>query len=154
MSDLTFDYAKESVLRYTAADDKLIQDSREAMDCYDCEAFLQLGINAFEWLQRADIVIRKALYNEVYKYDSDIEAALKDLCVHWLKPCKDAFSWIAIQKKRGFEVSNLKEFQNCCNEMKAIVESSSEESTIPSAVAVIASQAIQEHRDGETAEFF
>ncbi len=154
MSDLTFDYAKESVRRYTDADEELIQASREAMDCYDCEAFLQLGINAFEWLQRADIVIRKALYNEVYKYDPGVETALRELCRCWLKPCEDAFAWIVVQENRGFEVSNLSKFRDCCTEMKAIVESISEESTMPSAIAVIASQAIQEHRDGETAEFF
>lgn len=154
MSDLTLQFARKHVEHYTDTDDKLVLASRAAMDCYDCEAFLQLGIDAFEWLMRADLVVRKAIFNETYEYDPKLEEALEALCISWTKPCEDALAWVSIQRSRGFEVSNLDKFMECCEEMKAIVESFTEESEVPQSIVVLEKQAIQDHRDGQTAEFF
>jgi hypothetical protein len=154
--DLTFKYARQHVAHYREEDDKLIAAHREAMDCFDCEAYLQLGIDAFNWLVKADAVIRRAIYRGVYEYDPDVEAALQELFRGWLEPCPNAEKWIMLQEQRGYTVSNVNEFRNCCEEVKAIVKSFDEtenDRVMSEPLIRLRDQAVQEHQDGQTAEF-
>ena len=52
---LVFRTAERHVNNYTRESSGLMAEHREAMDCRDCEAFLQLAIEAFHWLIRADL---------------------------------------------------------------------------------------------------
>lgn len=153
--DLTLKYARQHVAHYRE-EHKLMADHREAMDCFDCEAYLQLGIDAFHWLVKADAVIRRAIYRGVYEHDPEVDAALQDLFRGWLEPCGNAEKWVAVPEKRGYTVSNLDEFRNCCEEVRAIVKSFDETEKdwiMSEPLITLRNQAMQEHQDGQTAEF-
>ena len=48
----------------------VLKDHQQAMECRDCDAVLQLGIDAFAWLVRADERLRSAIYSGA-EYDAD-----------------------------------------------------------------------------------
>jgi hypothetical protein len=146
--------AKNHVHSYNEESQDLMQRHTEAIDCLNCEAFLQMGIDAFDWIIRADRVIRLAIYRGDREFDPTTEAALHELCKNWLLPCKFAESWIAIQQQRGYEISNLSQFRDSVAEMTAIVEANQGGAEVLSgAMARLRDQAVKEQRDGQTAEF-
>lgn len=127
-----------------------------AADRRDCEAFLQLGIDAFKWVIRADQVTRQAIYDGTADFDQDaVEAALRDLCKLWLKACGRAEQWAANQQSRKLPVANLEEFRSCCDEMRAIVKAQEQgdEEELPDGLTSVLEKAIEEHRGGQTTEF-
>lgn len=148
--------ARGHVDNYQTESTNLMARHAEAMDCRDCEAFLQLGIDAFEWLMRADREYRAAMAAGQIDYNAEVDAALTELCRTWLKPCEYAQKWIALQKQRNYEIDNLAEFNNCCEEMRAIVaaeERLNQANALPTAIATLREEAVQEHSRGETTEF-
>lgn len=127
--------------------------NEEANECVDCEAFLQLGIDAFDWLVRADIEIRKVIYRGRVQYEPEAAKIIQDLLVDWLKPCKVADEWIAVQLKRGYKVDNLERFRECEKEVRAIVGSQERNHSMSDALRKLRDEALIEHRDGQTSEF-
>jgi hypothetical protein len=123
----------------------------------DCEAYLLLRIDAFNWLMKADAVWREGVYNGRYDYEAAIEATLQTMCRSWLEPCANAEKWIAIQEQRGYALSNVEMFRHCCEEMKAIVAAFDEPASgrvMTDPLILLRDEALNEHRDGQTAEFF
>jgi hypothetical protein len=100
----------------------VVVDSQKTMDCRDCQSFLQSGIDAFKWLERADQEIRSAIFDGSRQYDPKLEVALATLYAKWLEPCKIADKWIKRQIVLGCTVENLDEFNKCREEVEAIVE--------------------------------
>lgn len=134
--------------------DAVIKDHYEAQDCNDCEDFLQMGIDAFEWIIRADEVIRAAIYAGDMEYDEELDHGIQLLLKVWLRPCENAFKWIAKCESLGFKIHNLAHFRECHNEVLAIVESlDSPDTEVGDALSAARDEAIREHRNGETAEF-
>jgi len=141
-------YSKESA--------DLMDRHAEAMDCWNCEAFLQMGIDAFHWLMRADRTARMAIYRGEKEHDPAFENSLNQLCAGWLTVSHFAEQWIEKQLTLGYEIDNLEEFRDCVDEMKAIVESSkpgSSDLPLPGPIALLRDTAIDEHHNGETSEF-
>ena len=128
----------------------------EGKDVYQCEAFLQLGIDAFRWLLRADYGMRQAFYSDVADYDSKMESVLMQLFREWLVPAEFAEQRAKAQSERGFAVSNLPQFRECCEEVRAIVDSfdDHDSNAMSEQLATLRDQAIYEQQHGETAEFF
>ena len=153
----TLDYrtAQKHVQNYKKESEVLMQAHQEAMNCRDCEAFLQLGIDAFRWIIRADRVIRKAVYKGVTEYDSDLDDQIAFLCREWLAPCEFAEKWVAKQLEREYQLENLVEFRKCCEEMQAIVEAQgqSDGEPLPTAMIELRDKAIDEYLNGQTSEF-
>ena len=150
---LAFRNAEIHVQSYSAQS-SLMAAHAEAMDCRDCEAFLQMGIDAFKWLLRADRDHRLAVYRGEAQFSPEFDAELQRLCGRWLVPCDFAEKWIANQLAKDFAIDNLEEFRNCVTEMQAIVNSHRGKDNLPEQIAVHRDSAIQEYRNGETAEFF
>jgi len=155
IDSLTLRTAEKYVENYNRESADLLAAHREAMDCRDCEVFLELGIDAFRWVILADAAIRGAVAEGKLEFTPEIDAAIKHLCERWLVPCKYAEEWIAIQQARGYQIDNLDRFRECCGEMRAIVEAQAPRNreSLPAAVAELRDQAIREHRSGQTAEF-
>jgi hypothetical protein len=130
---------------------EIMTASRDADECRDCEAVLQLGIDAFNWLIRADEFIRSALY-EGMDYDPEADEAIRELFKAWLRPCVPANKWIDTQQKRGYHVENLEKFRKCEREARSIVKSM-EADGMTDAMRKLRDDALTEHRNGETAEF-
>lgn len=57
---LTFRTARKHLENLQAEADVMMAH-HEAMECHDCEALVQLGIDAFDWVMRADSDIRQSL---------------------------------------------------------------------------------------------
>ena len=152
---LVFRTAERHVSNYTRESSDLMAEHREAMDCRDCEAFLQLAIEAFRWLIRADLDLRIAAGEGIADYNASDDDRLRQLCRDWLVPCAYAEQWIARQLERGYRIENLAEFRMCCEEMRAIVKSfdDADGDPLPPGLIELRDRAIEEHLRGETSEF-
>jgi hypothetical protein len=93
----------------------------EAMECLDCEAFLDLGIDAFSWLRKATKVVRTEALHEDSEAIERAESSLQQSRKAWLRTCDLAETWIAVQLTRGFVLGNLDEFRRCGAAMRQIV---------------------------------
>ncbi len=93
----------------------------KAMECLDCEAVLQLGIDALRWLDRADLHIRKVIETGQVEFDEQVDTVIKDLYEAWLAPCEMVNQWIDVQIARSFTLNNLDEFRECESEVRAVV---------------------------------
>jgi hypothetical protein len=145
--------ARSRVRDYQDQSTDLMKKHAEAMDCRDCEAFLQLGIDAFHWLARADEMIRVNVFTSSQEYAPELDMAIATLYAEWLRPCDHAEAWIARQEERRFRVDNLDEFRRCCSEVRAIVEAN-EGVLANEAMVELRDQAVDMQVKGETLEFF
>jgi hypothetical protein len=149
---LAFRHAEMLVKGYNDEADDLQSKHNEAMECRDCEDFLQLGIDAFDWLMRADTSIRTRVFRGEVPYTKEIDEALWTLLETWRTPCDFALTWAEKQKKRGFHVENLVEFQKCCREVADMLTPDDQFFSHDSLVA-LRDEALDEHAEGKTVEF-
>ena len=100
--------------------------------------------------------MRAAAVEGKLEYTEELEQSLEALAKAWLKPCDLAERLITARQERNFEPDNLTEFRYCCKEMRAIVEfnESWQNESLPPGLAKLRDEALAEHRNGETAEFF
>jgi hypothetical protein len=141
--------ARQHVVNFTDESEIVIKNHLEAMECRDCEDILQLGIDAFHWLNRADEYIRGAVYNGM-EYDADSDEAIRELFKCWLRPCDPVNKWIDTQIQRGYHPENLDEFRKCEKEVRSIVKSLDAD-VMTDAMRDLRDRALAEHRDGKTA---
>jgi hypothetical protein len=150
MSILALREARRHV--YSFADEsEIMRNHREAMECMDCEAVLQLGIDAYHWMILADETLRRCTYRGD-RCEAEMFQLLERLFREWLKPCSIANEWIAIHKSRGYDLANLEEFRKCEREVVAIV-GSFDGDAMTDPLREVRDSAVMEHRNGETAEF-
>lgn len=121
MSNITFDTARAQVSLFSNQS-KGLRHHHEAMECRDCEDFLQIGIDAFSWIERAHENLRRRIYEGTATFDPEVEDALTTLYESWLLSCTDAEKWISIQQSRGYYPDNLTEFRHCQEEVRDILE--------------------------------
>jgi hypothetical protein len=149
--------ARSHVDSFQGESRRVMSAHREAMDCRDCEAFLQLGIDAFDWIMRVDQGYRTAVFEGHTEYSSDVDQAIRTLCEAWLPSAIPAEKWVELQLARGYTLANLDRFRQCHREMAAIVRAFAEQDSgatlFPTAIAALSDEAAQEHLDGQTAEF-
>lgn len=126
MTPLALRAAQDHLKTYSAVSDDLIAHHQEAMSCLDCEDFLRLGIDAFDWLMRADLSIRRAVYRGEAEYDQQLDSVVVKLLQVWLVPCDFALKWANEQRSRGFRVENLEQFEKCHREAAAMLVSDDE----------------------------
>lgn len=122
----------------------------QAMECRDCESFLQLGIDAFDWLNRADEEVRKLIYAGKIQYDKEFDEALLFMYQRWLHTCEFAKQLIKSQQERGFQIDNLGAFLSREREIAAIVKASKK---VSGPLLALRDEAISEHHSGQTSEW-
>ena len=120
METLDLQIARKRIQGYE--EDALIRQSAEAVDCMDCEEFLNSGIQAFRWLDRAEETRREAIYQGLVEFDPTVAKAIEALYLAWLRPCTRAEQWIANVQSYGHIPNNLDEFRQCCEEVRDRVE--------------------------------
>jgi hypothetical protein len=128
-----------------------MKSHHEAMECLDCDDLLKVGIDAFQWLVRADEVIRSAVYSGM-EYDAESDQILQRLFREWLAPCEWVNQWIAVHQQRGYDLAHLEAFRKCEQEVRSIVKSMDAD-VMTDPMRELRDLAIEEHRNGETAEF-
>jgi hypothetical protein len=137
----------------------VMRDHKEAMDCLDCDAFIQMIVDAFGWINKADCAYRKSLYDSQAEcrdeVAEEVEKILSVLMNALIRPCEIADKWISQVYKRGYHLDNLVEFRKCEIEVRAIVRfhNSSTDRMLPDAIRAGRDIALDEHRNGKTAEF-
>ncbi len=135
-----------------ADESEILRDHPHELGSQECEDFLQLGVDAFAWLVRADETIRAAVY-EGLPHDPRSDQALCELFIAWLRPCSSANQWIQVlQTSGGGAPANLAEFRRSEREVRAIVRSWQADE-LTDAMRSLRDTALAEHERGETAEF-
>lgn len=152
---LAYRTARSQVMLYKGEFDQLelASPKREQQAALDCESYLQLGIDAFHWLCRADTAIRQAVYQDEATFDTEVQASLESLFRIWLAPSDFAERWIARQTAGGVEIGNLTEYRSCRDEVLAIIKHLDGEQTVNDEVVQLRDEALEEHRRGQTSEF-
>ena len=149
---LAFRTARRHVNNFAGESQELMKRHREAVECWECQAFLQLGIDAFDWLVRADAGYREAVYRRTAEYNPEVDGELRRLFTEWLNPCTLANEWITVQLERGYTLDNLNRFRDCESEVRAIVDCKDEDS-MSDALRELRDKSLKEYHDGQTAEF-
>ncbi|MFO1019106.1 MAG: hypothetical protein U0903_00175 [Planctomycetales bacterium] len=98
------------------------KDHAEAMNCRDCEEFLQKGINAFKFLRYAEEVMRQADYRGIEPFTGDLRETVGRLYRAWFGPCEMAEQWIETLGGQGYFPENLKAFREACDQVQEIVD--------------------------------
>lgn len=113
--------AKHQVEFY-AGQPSLMQEHSLAMNCRDCEDFLQLGIESYRWLCRAEEWLREEIYEGNRENCSELSKALDRLYSLWQLPVRWAEKWVESQVAHGYEPDNLAEFRQVCAEAQDTVD--------------------------------
>jgi hypothetical protein len=150
---LAFRNAEKLVQSYAHEWRDLVAQQTSVADSRNGEALLQMGIDAFEWLLRADRAMRSAICGGQTLFDPEFETALRGLCQGWLETGQRANQWIAKQPQLSREVDNLAKFHHCLEEMAAILEADHANDTLSAPLADLRDRAVDEQRHGTTAEF-
>jgi len=95
-------------------EESIVRDSKHARDCLDCEAYLDMGMEALQWLERAEEVFTEALARFDFDFSTELMEALENLHIAWLRPCAFAEKWIATCQENGYELRNVEDFRSCC----------------------------------------
>lgn len=133
--------------------EEVMREHHEAMECYECEDFLQLGIDAFHWLIRLDRRTRRAVLSGEVEHSEATDEELRNLFRRWLEACRDAHNSVRRQQQRGYDLENLGEFENCYEEARAIVDAFETVDELPQSFVALRDEALEDSRHGQTAEF-
>ncbi len=108
--ETTFDIAKSRVAQFQDPTiDPVMVDHRAAMNCFDCETFLQKGIDAIRWLGLAEQhVISQHKHGEL-AFDG-FQELLTANYLAIIERSEVAKNWINACHERGYDVANVTEF--------------------------------------------
>jgi hypothetical protein len=136
--------------------DRILADHAEAEDCGTCESYLELGIQVFHWIIKADQDYRRELYRDQTTYSETVERELETLMRRWHARSQAMLTWADRQIARGFQLAHLEDFRHCAEEAAAIVNSFDDTSgkhvMLPPLI-LLRDQALIDHQNGETSEF-
>ena len=111
-SDSSLLIAEQRVRAYSERD-ALMEQHAQAVNCRDCEDLLQCGIEAHQWLRKADETLREAA-RAGFDVGEEAREALDLLYRTWLRPCEHAERRIREQQELGFTVAHLDRFRDAC----------------------------------------
>jgi len=120
MTELTLELAQRHT--QTFADD-VKHSHHNAMECYDCQEMLQHGIDAFNWIQIAEKVLREGDAAGLVDIGVEVDDAINSLWEMWLRPVEGAEKKIAQTRAKGFIPDNMHEFNRVKEHAFEIVES-------------------------------
>lgn len=153
MSNLVFQQAQDHVESFVTKTNDAMAEHREAMDCWNCEAVIQMGIDAFEWLQRADQGMHEAVYAGAAVPDEEFEA-LKSLYREWHDKTTLVKAWAQRVISNSFALDNFQKLLESDREVAAVVRSFDKQSGLTDAMRGLRDEAVKEHDRGQTAPFF
>lgn len=136
--------------------DRILAEHAEAEDCGRCESFMELGIQVFQWILKADQDYRRELYANPKVHSEAVEQELESLVRGWLAHGAGLIDWAERNAVRGFQVKHIGEFRRSFEEATAIVASFDETAAdrrMTEPLIVLRDEALIEHRNGETSEF-
>lgn len=146
-----YECAKRRVDDFAAFD--VVEESKQAIDCLNCEAMIDFGIEALESVIKADAVFRDAAMDGLIEFTEELDDSLHGLIRHWLRTSEHSIVWIKKCESREYEVKRRDEFMKFVREAKSIIKSYTDDS-LPEHIAEIRDEAIEEHSRGETLPLF
>ncbi len=154
MQPLYIRNAESSVDRFVEfdPDDNLSLESAQAADCLDCEAFLSAGIHSFRTIEEADSMLRLAILRGNLELEG-LDGLIRGLLSKWHTPVWNAMEWIEQCEKNGYVLDNVREFKNCKDEARAILDFDQNQE-MSKALQRLRDKAVLEHRNGETVDCF
>lgn len=109
-----------------ADEDAVVRESKQAQDCFDCEEFLEKGIQSFTSIECGERTLYRAHTAGLIDLTPELETAIEVIRRRWLRPCTFAEAWIANCEKNGYQVRNATEFRSSCRRAKEWFESAAE----------------------------
>ncbi len=139
-----------------AAESQLLVASQAAVNPADCEAIVQLGLDAFQWLMRADRAYRIAMFRGQIEHNPELEKALQQDCSTWLEHA--LATWRELQSGRAKELplDNREALIRQIEEMTAILDASQTDDApenLPASMVPLRDAAVAEHENDQTTEF-
>jgi hypothetical protein len=120
INSVAFRTAQYLVGRYGAEADAIIARNDTATECHDGEDFVQLGIAAFEWTQRATKEFRSRSIHEVDSF-AEGTRALRELRDAWVSLATLVLAWANKQSRFRSSVNNLAQLEAYLDQMRRIV---------------------------------
>ena len=107
---LEYRIAKRRVDDFT---DAVIHEHHNAMDCLDCEEFLDKGIKACQSIMKLIDTIREANYLGLTTDVPEFRNVIDVLYGSWLTHFDKAEDWIASLREKGHRPNNMHEMIQC-----------------------------------------
>jgi hypothetical protein len=115
-SDYSLQLAHKCVDDYSGKSDAMTKQL-EAVELQQLDDFLRSGIEAHNWLRRAQEVLQEAARAGL-SVSNDAKEALDFLYRQWLGPCPHAERRIEQQEKAGHPVAAAEEFRQACQNVR------------------------------------
>ncbi|WP_145169931.1 hypothetical protein [Rubripirellula lacrimiformis] len=157
MQPLYLEEANRRLAGYVAFEERIIAESKQAVDCLNCESFLRAGIDAFNYLVWIDQEMRLAALSGKMgiAIDSEEFGELEDFIsstlIQWLGQSDRAMQWIKQCEDRHYVVDGKEDLLSCIDQARLIANPSYE---MTDALEELELDALREHESGETAEWF
>ncbi|HEY5314199.1 MAG TPA: hypothetical protein VIK18_16825 [Pirellulales bacterium] len=110
-----YEIASSRVAEYDSA----MRAHLQAVDCFDCEDRLLLGIEAFRWIESAQQAATREMAAKGFSqqtYDT-----VTELYRRWLRPCANAMMSAEQHVGNSFEIRYLEEFKRSCRRAEAFL---------------------------------
>jgi hypothetical protein len=88
----------------------------------DWEDLIQLGIEAFRWIERADARWRDSIRTSAASFSQHDEQSITSLYDAWLQSYADLESKIARHANDELAPENLTELRDCCEQVQEVLE--------------------------------
>ena len=131
----------------------VIEQSNQAVDCLNCEATIQVGIDAIQTVFKADEALRSASIKGLIVFDEAMEEILTELVKEWLRRTQPTLEWIDRCERRGYTVEHKDELLGLIREAKGIVDFDPDK-PMPEHIARCRDEAVEEVARGEAAPLF
>lgn len=112
LDSLTFRTARTQVHAFRSESDELELRRQASQQFADCLGFLQLGIDAFQWLERARRQIEQAIRDGKLEPTAELDDAIEALYRLWLPAAELAQSRIG-EFESASQFENFDEFREC-----------------------------------------
>lgn len=121
-NSLIVELAQIQVARYRHDLDEVMKHHVEAMECRDCEEWLQKGIETFQWLQWAEKILRQADYEGLYSFTPEMRQTIVSMYANWLAPRDSVLHWVEELRAKGYLPDYVSEFETACDIADEIVQ--------------------------------
>jgi hypothetical protein len=114
----------EKHLAAFATESQLLVANRATVNPADCEAIVQLGLDAFQWLMRADRAYRIAMFRGQIEHNPELEKALHQDCSTWLEHASSTWRELQSGHAKELPLDNREALIRQIEEMTAILDAS------------------------------
>jgi len=119
-----------------------IEDTKEALRCWDFEKFLAIGVTLFNAISEYDEEYRERVLAGQEEWDPTVPQSISEVYCWWHQPCEKILKDLKHFESNYGKIENSDRFRRCVEEVKGIL----------TADADFRDEAIDLHVRGETIE--